>query len=496
MLEAAIEGLLMALTPMSLGLMALGVAIGTFFGVLPGIGGLVALAIALPFTFTFSPSMAIALLLGMCTVGNTGNTFPSVLIAVPGGAGSQATILDGYPMAQKGEAGRALAAAFTVSGLGALFGAVVLVASLPILKPLVLSLGLPEMFMLTLWGVLMVGVLSGKAPLKGISAGMLGILLAMVGLDLKSAYPRFVFGEPYLWGGFSVVVLCLGLFAIPEMLTLAARQKSIAEKMEMGAGLMQGVKDAFRHWWLVIRSSTAGVVIGIIPGLGSAVADWYAYGLALATEKGAKDTFGKGDVRGVIAPESSNNAKEGGGLIPTLAFGIPGSTSMALVLSAFLVVGIRPGTEMLSTQLALTFSCVWTLVIANILAVAICFALIKPLSKICYIPFYAIVPMIVVLAFMSAFSATHHWGDLITLIVFSLLGFVMKQAGWPRPPLLLGFILGGRMESFLWLSMSSYGSLVWLFRPGVILLFLLISFTVVIHPYYQSRRQRKPVRAR
>jgi TctA family transporter len=434
--------------------------------------------------------MAISLLLGMVTVSNTGNTFSSVLVSVPGGVGSQATILDGYPMARNGEAARALGAAFAASLLGAFFGAVVLIVSLPVLRPLVLSLGLPEFFMLCLWGVLMVGVLSGKAPLKGIIGGIMGIMIAMIGLDPKSGTPRFVFGQMYLWEGISVVLIGLSLFAVPEMVTLAVRRASIAEKMGMGSGLMTGVRDVFRHWWLMLRCSAVGVIIGVIPGLGSTVADWIAYGHAVQTEKNP-ETFGKGDVRGVIAPESSNNAKEGGALIPTLVFGIPGSTSLALILTVFIIVGITPGKEMLTTQLDLTFSMVWTLILANIYAAAICFVLINPLAKICFLPFYTIVPMIVALAYMGAFAAHYAWGDLITLMVLSLFGFCMRQFHWPRPPLLLGFVLGSLMEKYLWLSVASYGGISWLLRPGVIGVFLLILISVVIYPAKQSRRRRK-----
>ncbi len=489
MFEAALEGLVSLLTPTHMGLIILGVCIGTLFAVLPGIGALAALALTLPFTFTFSPHMAIALLLGICTVSNTGNTFSSVLLSVPGGAGSQATILDGYPMARKGEASRALSAAFVVSLMGAFVGAAFLVISLPILRPVVLALGSPELFMLCLWGVLMVGALSRGAPLKGIAAGMFGLLIASIGMDTKSGTPRFLFGQIYLWEGISLVIVGLGFFALPEMISLAVRRTSIAERMSLGGGFMQGIKDAFRHWWLMVRSSIVGIIVGVIPGLGSSVADWFAYSFAVQTEK-HPENFGKGDIRGVIAPESSNNAKEGGGLIPTLAFGIPGSTSMALLLIVFYVVGIKPGPEMLTTQLALTFSMVWTLVIANIFAAAICLILIKPLAKICFLPFYTIVPVVIGLAFISAFSATNLWEDMVLLMLFGGMGFIMRELRWPRPPMVIGIVLGQRVEKYLWFCVSTFGTFGWLLRPGVIIVFVLILLTV-IYPIYQGRRPRR-----
>ncbi|MFQ5850315.1 MAG: tripartite tricarboxylate transporter permease [Candidatus Binatia bacterium] len=485
MFDAAIQGLIGVLSLQSLGMMTLGVLIGSLVGFLPGIGGPTTLAIMLPFVMTMKdPYMVIALLVGLDAVGNTASAFPSILISVPGSAGSQATILDGYQMAKKGEAARALSASFMASLLGGFVGALVLLVSLPILRPLVLAFGSPEFFVLTLWGLTMVAILSGNAPIRGLVAGTLGVLIATVGLDVKSGVERFAFDEPYLWDGISLILVALGLFGIPETIDLASRKTSIAEAEELGQGFMEGIKDVFRHWWLMVRSSAIGAWVGFLPGLGSSVADWFAYAHAVQTEKN-RENFGKGDVRGVIAPEASNNAKEGGGYIPTLAFGIPGSTSTALILTAFIAVGIKVGPDMLTTQLDLTFAVIWTLVIANIIAVALCIALVKPLAKACFLPFYTIVPLIAVFVFAGAFSANFSSYDLIALLVFSLLGFMMRRHGWPRPPLLLGVVLGSKMETYLWLSYARYG-LEWLWRPGVLILFFLVIASLA-YPIWKER---------
>jgi TctA family transporter len=490
-IEAALEALAGVLQPEAFTFMCLGVAIGSVVGFLPGIGGPSTLAIMLPFVMTMKdPMLVIALLVGMDAVGNTASAFTSILISVPGSSGSQATVLDGYPMAKNGEAARALSASFVASLLGGLFGALVLFASLPVLRPLVLAFSSPEFFVLTLWGVSMVGILSGNAPIKGLLAGIVGVLIGTVGMDAKSGIERFAFNTPYLWEGVDLVLVALGMFGIPEVIDLASRKGTIAKAEEFGHGYVQGILDVFRHWWLLIRTSTIGAWVGFLPGLGSSAADWFAYAHAVQTEKN-RENFGKGDVRGVIASEGANNAKEGGDYIPTLAFGIPGGTSTALVLTAFIAVGINPGPEMLTTQLNLTFAVIWTLVIANVIATAICMLFAKPIAKLCFLPFYAIVPPIVAFIFIGAFAANFHSYDLTALMVFSSLGFFMRRYGWPRAPLLLGLVLGEKMELYLWLSYARYG-FEWLSRPMVIALIILLVLSIAYPIITGLRNKRDP----
>jgi len=276
-IEAALQGLAGVLQPEALTFMCLGVLIGSLVGFLPGIGGPSTLAIMLPFVMTMKdPLLVIALLVGMDAVGNTASAFTSILISVPGSSGSQATILDGYPMAKRGEAARALSASFVASLLGGLFGALVLFASLPVLRPIVLAFSSPEFFILTLWGVSMVGILSGNAPIKGLLAGIVGVLIATVGLDAKSGIERYAFDVSYLWEGIDLVLVALGLFGIPEVIDLASRKTSISKAEEFGSGYVEGIKDVFRHWWLLIRTSIVGAWVGFLPGLGSSVAEWFA----------------------------------------------------------------------------------------------------------------------------------------------------------------------------------------------------------------------------
>jgi putative tricarboxylic transport membrane protein len=489
MIEALLQGFAAITAPVPLGFLFLGVVLGVWGGALPGVGGPAQLAVLLPFAMLMEPVNAIAFLIGVTTVGNTGNTFTSVLVAVPGGSGAQATVLDGYPMARNGEARRALSAAFMVSMLGGIIGALVLFASLPVMKAIVRSFGAPELFMFTIWGLSMIGTVSSGAPLKGLTAGILGVIISTIGQDVKSGVIRFDIDQPYLWEGISIVLISLSIFAIPEMVALAARKGRVAEVSELGEeGLLEGIKDAFRHKWLVLRSAAIGTWVGVLPGLGSDVADWFAYASARQTEKNTEN-FGKGDVRGVIAPESSNNAKEGGALLTTLAFGIPGSTSMALLLIAFVAVGLNPGPGMLEGELHYIMMIIIALVFSQILASCICWAMVKPAARVCFFPFYVLVPIIVALTFLSAFSAHFSILDIITLLALSLIGYFMKITGWPRAPIVLGFVLGEKVELYLWLSVARY-DMDWVWRPGVMILITLVLGTLLLPVWktYQAKR--------
>lgn len=485
MYDGVFEGLMGILTWKSMGLMVMGVAIASFFAAAPGIGGLLLLSLLIPFAITLHPFEFIALIIGAATVGNTANTFTSVLVGVPGGSGSQATVLDGYPMAKKGEANRAFGAAFLGSAVGAVIGAATFILSLPFFTPLVLSLGSPEFLMLVLWGLSAVSVLGGKSPLKGLTCAVIGMGIALIGTDTRTGIERFTFGTAYLESPISVVIIAMGIFAMPEMFELMVKKSRIAEVESLGSGLVEGMKDVFRHWWLVVRCSMVGVWVGILPGLGSSVADWFAYAHAVQTEKN-RENFGKGDVRGVLAPESSNNAKEGGDLIPTLLFGIPGGSSMAIILIGFYAVGIQTGEPMLTTQRPYMFAMIWTLVIANFMATGLALVFARQFSKACTVSYYYLVPAILMFCIVGAFSVNLDLGDIAAFVVFTILGIILKRYGWPRPPLLVAVVLGPQVQQYLWLSVDRYGY-EWMAHRGVIIIFLIIVATIAWPIYRQHR---------
>ena len=493
MIDAAIQGLEGILQWKAFGLMIVGILISSTLVAMPGIGSKTAIALLLPFAFVLDKYEAIALIVSVWAVSNTANSITAILFSVPGWGGSQATIMDGYPMAKNGEAARALAASFTSSALGGVIGAIVLLAAIPILRPLVLLLGPPEFFMLVMMGVVMVGALSGKAPLKGIAVGVFGLAISLIGIQGQSGEPRYTFEYIYLFDGIGLVPLTIGLFAIPELIALAARKGTISDVAlgDIGAGRRQGIKDAFIHWWLVVRSSIVGVWVGIIPGLGSSVADWFAYGHALQTCKGARETFGKGDVRGVIAVDAATNAKEGGALIPTLAFGIPGSSTLALIFAGLLIVGITPGREILTTQLDVTFSIIWLLIISSILTSLLCLAFVKQMAQATTLRPSILVPMVLAMAVLGSFANSNRLEDVAVMIIFGLIGLVLRATGWPRPPLLLGLVLGPLAERFMWTSYQIY-EFGFLLRPGVLIIFGLLVLSLaypMIQKRYMAKRQ-------
>jgi putative tricarboxylic transport membrane protein len=468
MFEAAVDALLILFDPSRLVFMFLGIGVGLTVGILPGLSGPVGMSILLPFIYGMDPYSGMAMLIGMTAVVHTGDTFPSVLMGIPGSSGSQATIMDGYPLAQRGEANRALSASFFCSMIGGVIGAFTLFAVIPIAKPLILTFGSPELFMLAMLGLSMVSIVGGDSPLRGILTGALGLMLGTIGGAPAVPEYRYTFDIIYLFNGISLSILAMGLFAFPEMIDLLAADRSISKVAKLSGSWMEGIKDSIKHKWLLLRSSVLGSIIGFIPGLGGSVVQWISYGMAKQTTRD-NENFGKGDIRGVIGPEAANNAIEGGALIPTLLFGIPGSGTTAILLGGLALMGLETGPKLMTTELTLTLTVVWTLVLANFIGAIACIALSKPISRISLISSKILVPFLLVLLLIGAYQITRSWGDFIAFLAIGFLGWIMKRLDWPRVPLLIGFVLALSAERYLWISMSRFGT-DWLSRPGVIII--------------------------
>jgi len=448
--------------------MLLGVGVGLIIGILPGLGGIAGMSILLPFVHGMDTVSALALLIGLLAVVPTGDTFSSILMGIPGSAASQATILDGFPMAKRGEAARALSAAFFSSMLGGLFGALVLTGFIVVARPIILAFSSAELFMLTVLGLGMVGVLSGSSLTKGLLSCALGLLLGMVGAAPTTGEWRLSVGIEYLVDGLPLVVVALGLFAIPEIIDLLRRHTAISQIATLGRGWLRGIRDTLREWSVVLRCSGIGCLIGAMPGLGGAVADWMAYGHTVQLAKD-KSQFGRGDVRGVLAPESANNAVSGGALVPTLLFGIPGSGSTAIFLGGMVLLGIQPGIMLVETRLDLVYTIIWTLAIANVVGAGLCFAVSPLVARITTLPYAYIAPFMLMVIFFAAYQATSHWGDILALLAIGVLGLYMRRFGWPRPPLIVGFVLAAGAENYLYQAIQFHGW-AWLLRPGVLII--------------------------
>ncbi|MYZ48517.1 tripartite tricarboxylate transporter permease [Propylenella binzhouense] len=479
MIDAALNAIAIVADPFRLGILLSGVLLGLLIGVIPGLSGVAGLAILIPFTYTLDQYSAFALLIGMAAVTSVSDVIPAILFGVPGTVGAAATVIDGHALARSGQAGRALGAGYSAALIGALFGALVLAVAIPVVRPLVLYLGTPELLAFCIFGLSMVAILSGKAPLKGLAAACIGLLIAMVGTGSQLGTSRWTFDTLYLWEEVPLVPLTLGLFALPEIADLAIARTAIAKE---GGGASfssraqwEGVRDVFRNWWLVLRSSTIGVALGAVPGLGASSIDWIVYGHAVATERNGR--FGQGDIRGVMAPESANSAKDGGQLIPTIAFGVPGGAATAVLLSAFLMHGLVPGPDMLTKNLDVTYSIMWSLALANVAGLLICLPLSGFVARLSAVPAGRIVPIVVGVVIIAAVQATQDWGDLYSLMLFGIVGWVMKANGWPRPPLMLGFVLGALFERYLFISITLYGG-EWIFRPVVIAILALTAIAI------------------
>ncbi|MFZ5964275.1 tripartite tricarboxylate transporter permease [Thalassococcus sp. BH17M4-6] len=447
-LPALGEAFSLILHPTQIMYLMIGVVLGLSVGVFPGLGGIAGLSLVLPFMFGMDPVSGLALMVGLVAVVPTSDTFASVLMGIPGSSASQATVLDGFPMARKGEAARALSAAFASSLFGGLLGATVLTFFILVARPLVLSFGTPEMLMVTILGLSMVAILAGRLPLKGLAAACLGLLVGTIGEAAAGGGLRMAtYDVPYLVDGIKLVIVGLGIFAIPEIISLLRQDGSIARDASLGAGWMRGVRDWWANKWLSVRCSVIGVLVGVIPGLGGSVVDWIAYGHTVQSTKD-KSGFGSGDVRGVIGPESSNNAKEGGGLVPTLIFGIPGSGSMAVFLGGLALLGIDAGPQLITNDLSTTYTIVWSLALANVFGAGLCIALSGGIAKLTTIRFTLLAPFLFMMIAFAAFQSRQSLGDLVALFAVGILGIFLRRFDWSRPAFLIGFVLSYQAENF------------------------------------------------
>ena len=472
LMHAFVQGFLELINPINLGALVAGVVAGSILGFIPGLNGIVGVALLLPFMTLMPPEVGLPLMIGMVAVVTTSDSIPAVLIGTPGTAGSQATIMDGYPMGQAGEGGKALGAAFFASGVGGVFGAAVLSLSVPIFKPLVLSFGVSEFLAMGILGLSMVAALAGTDAPKGLIAAGVGILISLVGQDPINAIARWTLDTPYLLDGVDLGIVALGLFSIPEITNLCVRGTQIIKDSNVAiTDKFSGVKEAMNNKGLVLGSATIGAMIGFLPGMGTVVANWIAYTCAMMFCK-PNDKFGKGDIRGVIAPESANNAAFGGALIPTLAFGIPGSTVTALMLAALWAQGITPGESLLTTKVHLVYLIIWSLAIANIVGAFLAYIFTNQIAKLGKVHIHILAPIILVPIFAGALMTTNSMADVITLLAVGIFGWVMVYLDWPRPPMVLGFVLGHFLERNYFKATMVYGDH-WVARPIVIVILAL-----------------------
>lgn len=490
-LSAAWEGLTLVFSWPNILYPVGGTLVAMVVALLPGLSGAALMALAIPLTFGWDP-LHVMLLYGALLGGATFmGSVTAILLNIPGTAPNAATLIDGYPMAQKGMARTALAASATASALGSSFGVILLIALIPVVAPVIPKIGPAEYLLLAIWGLLAIGTIIRGSVAKGLAAAGLGLMVAFIGFDPRTADPRFTFGTLYLLDGLSVVPVFLGIFALAEVIDLSASNRvTISGKSrveELGGSTIDGIVAVFRNGGLFLRSSAIGTVVGMIPGLGGTVAAFIAWGEAARTDRTA--TMGSGDIRGVIAPEAANDAKDGGSLLPTLALGIPASTGTAVLLGVMAIHGIRPGQELMNEGLSLTFALIWSLFLSNWITSAAGLSVAGPLCRLTIVRTRRLLPPIIVLATLGALAYRGRISDVWVAMLFGVTGYLMKKHHWSRVAFVMALVLGSLFEQNLQLTLDlqRLGRIDFWARPSVVVLVGLIALTTF--PIWLRRRR-------
>ncbi len=503
-LEALFAAFMAVLNGGSLAYLAAGVLLGLTFGVIPGLGGTTALALLIPVTYTLDPLDAMYLAGGVMGATSFGGSISAILLNTPGTAPNAATTFDGYPLARQGKAGLAIGAAATASALGGLIGLFTLLLFIPIAREVVLSFGSSEFFLLTVLGLAAIAVSVKGKLLRGLVAACVGLLLAFTGANQFTGDTRFTGGIDYLWDGIPLVPALTGLFAISQMIELALKGGSVAddgsreETLNMKiTGVGAGILAVFVHWPVLLRGSIIGTVIGAVPGLGGTVAAFLSYSSTAQTAKD-RDTFGTGNIKGVIAPEAANNAKDGGSLIPTVAFGIPGSAETAVFLAILVLHGMEPGPAILLQNEREVYGLIVALTVSAIGASIIGLALSRFLVLITRIDVNIIVPVVVTLSLTGVFVLEGRMADVLLTVLIGILGYLMIRFDYPRLTLVIAFVLGETAErSFHQVRLISDGQVVeyMLGRPISVILIAatLVTFLLPALRTVSWRRRTKVV---
>ncbi|MFB3885853.1 MAG: tripartite tricarboxylate transporter permease [Thermodesulfobacteriota bacterium] len=499
MIEAFLQGLMYYTEPAAIGFLVLGVSIGIFVGLLPAIGGLTAIALVLPLTFGLNKIAALSLLLAVTAISSTGGSMTSILMNIPGESLSVVTMIDGFPMTRRGEAGRAIGAMLMSASMGAILGVGLGFLMIPMVRPIVMAMGKPELFFIILLGLSLLAVLSRESLTKGLISGFLGVFISLIGFQESTGVARLTFGNSLLLGRLELVPVAMGLYAGAALLELGAVGESISpqemsrSRKEIRTQIHQGMRDVFNHLGLWFRSCVLGYIVGVVPGIGGGAATFVSYALAKQSSK-TPEKFGTGCIEGIIAPESASNAKEGGALLTTIALGLPGSTAMALIIGGLMMQGVIPGPEMLKDELGFCFALFWGLALANIIGGIMCYIIAGYFNiiKIVSLPSRYLVPTIVALVYLGSYTTNGHMGDIIVTLVFTGLGFLMKRYGYNRAALLLGFILGGYFEEYFWLALQARGAFFFL-RPGCLIILAVMIFVYSFEPVkgFINRRKQK-----
>ena len=481
-------------SPTILLVIALGAVLGIVFGALPGLNSVTAIVLIMPILFTMDMMHGIALILGIYNGGASGGLISAILVDIPGTAAAMATTFDGAPMAKKGEAAKALGTGIVFSFLGGMFSMVMLLLIAPQLAKLTMKFSAVEYFAATVFSLTMIAGLSGKSLIKGLITGFIGVALSMVGLSPIDYASRFTFGSYQLSGGFTMAVVLLGVFAIPEVFdAIQTKNQKIDGEIQdfkiKGFGFSS--KEFVEQLGNFFRSALVGTFVGILPGIGGSTASPLAYMVSKMTSKHPED-YGTGIMDGVVASETANNAVIGGAIIPLLTLGIPGDTVTALMLGTLMLYGLNPGPLLFVTNPDLIYMIFIALMVGNVFVILFEFVGMRLFVRILGLKKYYILPIIAVFCIIGAYSANNRIFDVICLVFFGLLGYCIKILNLPLPPLIIGFVLGPMFETNLrrGLMLMEYDFLAFFTRPIALAFFIAAVVTMVIFTGFSFKESR------
>lgn len=483
----------------SLAAIVVGTVIGVTFGALPGLGGILALSIVLPFTFGMDPMVSMFLYSSVISTVTLGGSVPAILLNTPGTPPNAATCLDGYAMAQRGEGARALAISSTACFVGTLGGAVMTLALLPLVKPIVFSFGPPEFFLLVLAGLIMIVFAAKENVLRGLAGGCIGLMFSFIGFNEMYGEYRFTMGSNFLWDGLDLVPVIVGLFAVSELLSYGGRsgqtvQQSVAfDELDWKRQTWLGIKDVWHHPWAWIRSSFIGAGVGAIPGLGGTVAAFLSYSVGMHQTK--DKLYGRGSPEGIINAETANDAKEGGALLPTVALGIPGSADMAILLGAFILHGMQPGPALLRDHIDMVYALLFGIIISQIVASGLGLVATPWLARLSLLKNSLVAPFVLVLVVLGTYMLRGNMFDVAVALLAGIFGFLLKRYRFPVITVAIGFILGGLAERALLQSlMISDGSWTIFFERPISAILIVATIVIVATPLVRSWQGRLRVR--
>lgn len=490
-MDAFLSGMAILTDPTMLLVILSGTLVGIIVGALPGLSGATTAALVLPITVTMTPVMGIAFLGSLYCAANFGGSITAILLNAPGDPSASATAFDGYQMSKKGLAGKALGISAIASTIGGITSVIVLIIAAPALARFAYKIGPPEYFALALIGLSMLALVGGEGATKNLISGAIGVLIATVGLDLTTGVERFTFGIPDLTDGVGIVPVLTGIFAISEMFFIAGQLRVPIEHFNLKKIELPTRADMRKSAKSIAIGSGLGTVIGILPALGATAAALLTYG-EVKRWSNFKEEFGKGAIEGVAGPEAANNSAVGGAMVPTLALGIPGSTTAAIILAGMLVQGIRPGPHLFNEQPTLLYAVFASMLAANVLYLILGFGFAKLFARVTLIPAHYLWPVVFASSVIGAYAPNQSMVELWIMLGAGIIGYMMRRYGFSAAPLVMGLVLGTLVEETLKQSLILFDQnwLMFFTRPIVDVLFGLLIAAAVLPRVVRWRRAR------